>query len=137
MVLCSHSMQPIFAVRDRLRWDALGNRPLIVAANSRSSCDCVCSDTPLWCLSGTPLGRPLTAVTRVLVPYALPAATATRLLHLDTTGPAAACEPHDERERRGRADDARHDQAAGRATARGLMGDRAHFQIGIDDVLRT
>ena len=34
-------LQPKCSVRDGLRWDALGNRPLIFAANGYSSCDCL------------------------------------------------------------------------------------------------
>ena len=65
-------LQPKCAVRDCLRWDALGNRPRIFAANDHSSCDLLRPVTLLWSLSGRPSGRPLTAVTRVRIPYALP-----------------------------------------------------------------
>jgi len=65
-------LQPKCSVRDCLRWDALGNGPLIFAANGHSSCDCLRPNALLWSLSDRPSGRPLTAVTRVRIPYALP-----------------------------------------------------------------
>jgi len=65
-------LQPKCSVRDCLRWDALGNRPLIFAANGHSSCDCLRPNALLWSHRGRLLGRPLTAVTRVRIPYALP-----------------------------------------------------------------
>jgi hypothetical protein len=34
-------LQPKCSVRDWLRWDSLGNRPLIFAENRHSSCDCL------------------------------------------------------------------------------------------------
>ncbi len=65
-------LQPKRAVRDCLRWDAMGIRPQILAANGYTSCDCAGVAGFLWAHAGRPSERPLTAVTRVRIPYALP-----------------------------------------------------------------
>ena len=45
-------LQPKCAVRDCLRWDALGIRPQILAANGYTSCDCAGVAGFLWACTG-------------------------------------------------------------------------------------
>ena len=65
-------LQPNCAVRDGFRWDASGNRPRKFAANGHIACDVLWRATLRWFHTGRPSERPLTAVTRVRIPYALP-----------------------------------------------------------------